>query len=292
MTKSSTLDIIRIREMIIAALASEDVLADQLVLKGGNALAIAYGVTSRASWDLDYSIPKEFLDLDKTRDCIQKALDRRFAKEPCKVIDITLEPKPKMPSPYPRWGGYLLNFKLVTNESYDRLKDNLPLLRKEAIRISKKKAAFKVDISRFEYVEGHGVVVIDSYDVNVYTQPMIAAEKLRALCQQLPEYEQAVAFTQRPRPRDFYDIHGIKSRGFSLSTTAFICILKPVFAAKEVPLALLGLIKTTREFHRAEWAAVENEVKGPIKPFDFYFDSVDSTVQRLLSAEELITSEF
>jgi len=43
------------------------------------------------------------------------------------------------------------------------------------------------------------------YSIPVYTLEMIAIEKLRATCQQMPEYGIRGAATQRAR--DFYDIH-------------------------------------------------------------------------------------
>ena len=46
---------------------------------------------------------------------------------------------------------------------------------------------------------------LDDYTIYVYSPTMIAIEKLRAICQQMPEY----ALQRRPsaRARDFYDIY-------------------------------------------------------------------------------------
>jgi predicted nucleotidyltransferase component of viral defense system len=53
--------------------------------------------------------------------------------------------------------------------------------------------------------------------VYAYSLEMIAAEKLRAICQQMPEY--TVLRTKRPRARDFYDIHQvITQHGIDLTT--------------------------------------------------------------------------
>ncbi len=57
------LDIEKLKEIkrtAIIALFSDDDLMDSLVLKGGNALDIVYGIAQRASLDLDFSIDKEF----------------------------------------------------------------------------------------------------------------------------------------------------------------------------------------------------------------------------------------
>lgn len=41
---------------------SDDTLMHQLVLKGGNALRLAYGIGSRASLDFDFSLANDFED--------------------------------------------------------------------------------------------------------------------------------------------------------------------------------------------------------------------------------------
>ena len=69
--------------------------------------------------------------------------------------------------------------------------------------------------------------------MRVYTPALIAAEKLRAICQQMDEYPRKGPKT--PRARDFYDIHAISAEA-SISMTAPINLelLKHSFAAKEV----------------------------------------------------------
>ena len=71
---------------------------------------------------------------------------------------------------------------------------------------------------------------------------MIALEKLRAICQQMPEY----ILQRRPsaRARDFYDIHLVVSlTGMNLSSQENLELVRHIFAAKDVPLRLLGKIK-------------------------------------------------
>jgi len=60
-------------------------------------------------------------------------------------------------------------------------------------------------------------------------------------------------------------------------------LLSAVFGAKRVPLPLLGSIKDYREFHRADYPAVEATVKAGVKlrEFDFYFEYVLALVQQL-----------
>ena len=56
--KKNRIDFERIKRLIIIALVSDDYLMETLVLKGGNALSVAYELSSRASFDFyfDYVI--------------------------------------------------------------------------------------------------------------------------------------------------------------------------------------------------------------------------------------------
>ena len=56
------MDLKQIRLTLIKAIASDDLLFSYLVLKGGNALDLAYGIGTRISIDLDFSIEKHFFD--------------------------------------------------------------------------------------------------------------------------------------------------------------------------------------------------------------------------------------
>jgi hypothetical protein len=60
-------------------------------------------------------------------------------------------------------------------------------------------------------------------------------------------------------------------------------MIRNVFAAKKVPLRLIGLIGQQREFHRPDWPAVQNSVAGNIEEFDYYFDFVVQEADRLES---------
>ena len=50
----------RIKRLAVIAMFSDDTLLDKLVPKGGNALDLVLGVTTRASIDLDFSIEHAF----------------------------------------------------------------------------------------------------------------------------------------------------------------------------------------------------------------------------------------
>ncbi|MEX1094893.1 MAG: nucleotidyl transferase AbiEii/AbiGii toxin family protein, partial [Planctomycetales bacterium] len=50
---------------------------------------------------------------------------------------------------------------------------------------------------------------VEGYRVYVYSPDMLVAEKIRAICQQMPVYVHAVGLNARARPRDFVDLHAL-----------------------------------------------------------------------------------
>lgn len=57
-----------VRKLIITALFSDDVLFEQIVLKGGNAISLVYGISGRVSLDLDFSLEEDWDDLGEIQD--------------------------------------------------------------------------------------------------------------------------------------------------------------------------------------------------------------------------------
>jgi hypothetical protein len=111
-----------------------------------------------------------------------------------------------------------------------------------------------------------------------YTPEMIVAEKLRAICQQMKEYEAIVPRPSRsPRARDFFDLCTlIEICGVDVRTAEFARLLRGSFAAKRVPLRFLSLLPDYRAFHEPDFVSVERTVKPGIRlqGFDHYFDRV------------------
>jgi hypothetical protein len=66
-----------------------------------------------------------------------------------------------------------------------------------------------------------------------------------------------------------------------LATAESIELAKHIFAAKKVPLALLGKVSDQREIHRPDWPAVVAGVAGSLNDFDFYFDFVIDQIAAL-----------
>lgn len=276
-------DFVEIRRIAITAVFSDDKLFEKVVLKGGNALSLALGLSKRTSLDLDFSIENDFENIGEVRDRLLDALERRFSSAGLIVFDFKFEPKPSTlrEGQNPRWGGYMASFKISEKRKYERSRDNLEALRRDSLVIGPAhQRTFTIDLSKYEYVEGKLEMELDDYTIYVYSPAMIAIEKLRAICQQMPEYP--LKRNATARARDFYDIHLVATvAGLDLSAPDNLDLTRHIFAAKDVPLQLLAQIKEQREFHRPDWESVKASVKGETENFDYYFDFVATRVESM-----------
>src|SRR6185312_16045574 len=144
------LDFQAVRRIAITALFSDDILFDKVVLKGGNALNIALGISERSSLDLDFSIENDFDDLADVEKRLLTALTRRFDAVRYVVFDFRFESKPKnaREGMSPRWGGYMVSFKLMEREEYSRLSGNLDAIRRDSLVIGPNmQRVFTIDLS-------------------------------------------------------------------------------------------------------------------------------------------------
>ena len=266
-----------VRRHILIALFSDDELFDALVLKGGNALALVHKVGARASLDMDFSVETAFPDVEKAGARIFDALRREFASIGYVMFDEKFENRPSQPGgDQPEWwGGYVVEFKLAERALYDELHTDIQALRVRAEELGPlHKRTYTIDISQHEFCEGKLQREVDDYVIYVYSLEMIAAEKLRAICQQMPEYSFGRR-TKRPRARDFYDIYQIVAEhGVDLKTKENWPTLTAIFAAKQVPLDLLGEIHKHKDFHALDWPSVEASISGAHDDFENYFDFV------------------
>lgn len=267
---------------MIIALFSDDVLFHHLVLKGGNALNLVHGLGTRTSLDVDFSMDQDFSDIDEARDRIFRALRDRMESLELVVFDESFVVEPDLwgTSRRERWGGYQIQFKLIEKEKYSAL-NSQPRKRQINAKVigPAQERNFKIQISKWEYCDPKQELKLDDYTIYVYPPVLIAIEKLRAICQQMPEY--TFRGHKKPRGRDFYDIFTVVSESaVDLTTPANLEIARHVFEAKHVPLSLLQLVPSQREFHRPDWPNVQNSVSGEIQGFDFYFDFVlEQTMQ-------------
>jgi predicted nucleotidyltransferase component of viral defense system len=275
-------DLRLIRRALLTAVASDDQLFEQLIFKGGNALELIHKIGERASLDLDFSMEGDARDAGDMEARLRRAVDDRLDSLGLFIFDWKFGPRPNFPREgFVRWGGYRAEFKLIERALAQSLGNDLDALRRQSVELSPEhQRIFQMDISKFEFCRGSATVDVDHYRLQVYTPAMIAAEKLRAICQQMPEYAQRL--NPAPRPRDFYDIYAIVA-GAGVRLGAEQELVRHMFDAKEVPYRLLGMISRERErsFHGQDWSAVQQAVRGQVQPFDFYFDFVCARAEEL-----------
>jgi hypothetical protein len=269
-------DFIRVRKIAITAIFSVDTLFDKLALKGGNALTIVLGVSTRTSLDLDFSIENDFEDVEDVKRRVEAALEDRYRAAGYKVFDFRFEARPSVlrEGQSPRWGGYAIFFKLMEISEFESLGGDLAAAQRQALVIGpEQRKTFTIDLSKYEYTTGKMAAEIDDYAIYVYTPEMIAIEKIRAICQQMPEYSLRGYGTARAR--DFFDIHLLLSRKkIDLSTPDNVELARNIFGAKDVPLDLISKISSQREFHRPDWENVRTSTPDAVQEFDYYFDFV------------------
>lgn len=281
----------KIKILAVQAMFSDDELLEQLVLKGGNAMALVHQISARASVDLDFSLKQDFGgDIAGAETRIFRALTGTFRASGFEVFDFRMLEKPRAITEDMRhfWGGYAVEFKLVSSDLFAEHRDDLEVLRRRAVNLGSG-TKFLIDISRFEYVDDKQPVDFEGYMIYVYSPVMIVCEKLRAICQQMPEYGPIIKRDRAgsARARDFVDIFVLmETLKLDLTTEKTVQILRSMFDVKKVPLAFLGKVPEVYEFHRAGFAAVEATVtpEFELKEFRFYFDYVLALINKLKPA--------
>jgi predicted nucleotidyltransferase component of viral defense system len=280
------MDFTAIRRRTIVALFSDDVLFEQLVLKGGNAISLVYGHGGRASIDLDFSIEDDFEDVADIERRIFATLESKFGEVGYNVFDRKFGARPERPRPGagPRWGGYQFEFKLIEKTKQEKLGKKLEDIRRNALIVGPSQMrTFVVDLSKYERCRDKVEKAFDDYTIFVYTPEMIVIEKLRALCQQSESY--ALNPHKRARSRDFYDIHlMVTSENIELTTKENLHLLQEMFAAKEVPVELLKDLPTQYERNRLDWASVQDTVSRPLLEFDRYYQFTLNCAAEILKA--------
>jgi hypothetical protein len=273
---SAGVDFEQTRRRTITALFSDDKLLDLIVLKGGNAIRLVHRLSSRTSLDLDFSLERDFADLEEAKTRMFKALKGRFSAVGLIVFDEKFARRPGTQEKDQQkwWSGYSLSFKLIDRQKHAALGGDVEAIRRESLEIGPDHLrVFTVDFSSFEYCVGKTEVELDDYAIYVYSPPMIAIEKLRAICQQMPEY--ALRRYPRPRARDFFDIHElIVNANVCFGSPENLVLAERIFEAKRVPLELIPTIAAQQEFHRPDWPAVQASVPAHLKSYDYYFEFV------------------
>lgn len=279
----------QVKRWTIIAVFSDDDLAERLVLKGGNLLDVVYGISTRPSKDIDLSLDGEFPDTEEARAKIEGALQATFAEHGYVVFEVTLREEPSHITEKVRrfWGGYHVHFKVVRQDVFDGFSESRDILRRRAIPVLDTGATkFPIEISKFEYCDAKQTRMLDGYKIQVYTPAMLVCEKLRAICQQMPEYVAMVQSHQRDRSQDFLDIHTVAEYfRLDFGDAGFHQIMKEVFAAKQVPLRLIPSVTQPERvaLHREGFQKVRETVRpgSEVRGFDFYLDYLVQKCQAL-----------
>lgn len=281
----------KIRLIAIQAMFSDDFLLDNLVLKGGNALDLVYKLGSRSSMDIDFSIGEDFdsSTLGEIEKKIESVLVNTFSENGYMVIDFrfTQKPQPRPDDEMKFWGGYVVKFKVIRGATSESVID-VSRARKAAFPLGEgERKALIIEISKFEFVETKAESELDGLVIYIYTPEMILFEKLRAICQQTDEYSEIIKrpYPCKARAKDFYDIVVVfDGFGIDVLMEGSLSTLKAIFKSKNVPLALLGKIESSRELHRQDFKSVESTVldRTKLQSFDYYFDRVIEIVRPLL----------
>ncbi len=271
-----------LKREVILALFADNSLMQRLVLKGGNLLDVVYGISTRPSQDIDLSICGDVENAETFRRLIERALFHWFEQKGYVVFDVTLVEEPRNLTEECRsfWGGYKVAFKIVDSETYriqttDQRKRHMAAM--TVIGHNGKK--FPIDISKHEYLDERVSELVDGFTVFAYSPQMFVAEKLRAVCQQMPEYSKQLKKHATPRGRDFFDIHTVSTYvNVDFANSSFHQTVRKVFQAKRVDVTLLAKIsdEATREFHRPDFVSIAPTVRPDfeLQEFDFYYNYV------------------
>lgn len=149
-----------------------------MVLKGGNAIVLAYDISSRTSLDIDLSIESDFPDAKEAAQRLERACSRRFMTAGFTIFDFKFLPRPTIPTlGNERWGGYQAEFKVVSTDDYLRQKDDVDSLRRGSLVVGPDEIRkIRIDLSKFEFVADKVQREFDNGTIYVYSPTMLAVE--------------------------------------------------------------------------------------------------------------------
>ena len=267
---------------VIIAIYSSPRLAKLLILKGGSAIRLFDDQNARLSIDADFSIEDVLIDTDPVFREMERYFAARFAPRGFDLIDFRANRKPKkVRQGFPQWwGGWACDFKLVDRKHRNK---TLETRRRNAlIPEGSNSPKIQIDLSEHEYCGKRRTRTIHGTRIRAYSREMLVLEKLRAICQQHPEYPYRQLM--KNRARDFYDIHGLTVEASDVFIPRCQRHLKAVFDAKEVPLWILGTLwgddAFVDEFRRG-FNQVKDTVRGRLDDFDVYLEHARFLIQDL-----------
>lgn len=279
------LEIDYVIETSLVAIFSTDLLSESIYLKGGQALRVKEQLRNRFSADMDFSFPDKISDEDVFFEMMQTALEQEFYANGLSLFDFKAVRKPRFKAAGTPdfWSGWGVEFKLI-----EKSKRNDPpekRSREALIPVGANSPTITIDISEHEYCGSVERIQIKGTQVNVYSRTLLILEKIRAICQQHPEYPYK---SNDQRARDYYDIERLWSKVLKDGNTdAFLrdCAshFKAVFDAKGVTYDLLEKIFSPNfvELQRSGWSAVEVTVRGRLQPFEYYNETLKSIISEI-----------
>lgn len=240
---SDSINIEDIIEATIYGLYHDSVFTNDILIKGGQAIRIKENIRQRLSIDIDASVKGAVPDPDIFFMRFKKSLDKQFNKFNLVVIDFERTKRPKKPHPDSPWfwTGWRVTFKLKEKGT------------KMAI-VPDGSATPKiiVDLSEYEYCDDFEVMELkikgtsEKISTYWYSTAMLVIEKIRAICQQHPDYPLRQT-TTTSRARDFYDIANliekkIKNQEMPAFRKKCAELIDPIFDAKEVDKEIIKKI--------------------------------------------------
>lgn len=278
----------KVIEICLTAIYKNQLLKAHLYLKGGQYLRVKENLKNRFSVDTDFSYEGKIEDSDAYFETLKSCLETEFHGNGFYMFAFKAVRRPKMLAEDTPdfWIGWAVEFKFI-----EASKRNLEMdqLNREAIvaegAISPK---VLIDISQSEYIGSSDVVKIKSVNIKTYSRELVILEKLRALCQQHPDYPYKDG---NARGRDYFDIEQLWSKAITEADfdeetfkADLLKHIQKVFAAKDVDLGLLKKIQEHDfvESQRLNWSSVEQTVaKDVLKPFDYYMENLKEIVKFL-----------
>jgi predicted nucleotidyltransferase component of viral defense system len=268
-------------ELVLVGIFSDSYLSKHVFLKGGSALIFLEKIDERKSTDVDLSTPDSIKDYEETFfERIKKVLTREFKKHNYDVIDFKYYRKPKERRGRPEWwGGWNCEFKLCAAE-HRKLSDERR--RKRAlIPEGSNTSKIEIQISEHEYCGKARSRTIKGVKINGYTRALLVVEKLRAICQQHPDYKFRM---RRNRVRDVVDIYHL-TRDHQGDKFLKECKaeLPKAFAAKEVDTAFLKALFDDEfvDMLKAGFPQVQDTLKGTVYPVDTYIEYLRDFVRKI-----------
>jgi len=264
----------KIEEVItqtILAIYSTPSPSKTLFLKGGSAMRLFDNLTSRLSIDADFSVHTDIENESKFFQEFKSSVSARFRKKRFDIIDFEWSRKPeKRRKEFPDWwGGWLCEFKLV---SFQHRGKSIEIKRRNAlIPDGANSSKIPVEISKHEYCGKRRTKTIQGIKIFGYPRELLVLEKIRAICQQHPDYAYR---SSKNRTRDFYDIYELTANTDEGFISRCSSQIENVFRAKEVPLEILASLWKDDfiDEQRPGFNEVKDTVTGEIHDFDVYVE--------------------